>query len=57
VTLSPDGATLVTGSRDNTAQRWDTATGKPIGPPLPHGGWVRAVVFSLDGKTILNRLR
>ena len=38
---------------DRTAQLWDAATGKPIGPPLVHEGGVRAVAFSPDGKAVL----
>jgi tetratricopeptide (TPR) repeat protein len=32
---------------------WDAASGRPIGPPLRHHGWVHSVAFSPDGKTIL----
>jgi tetratricopeptide (TPR) repeat protein len=52
VAFSPDGKTIATGSYDKTARLWDVATGKPIGPPLTHQGWVSAVAFSPDGKTI-----
>ena len=34
------------------ARLWDAATGKPIGDPLKHNGWVNAVAFSPDGKKI-----
>jgi WD40 repeat protein len=53
VAFSPDGATVLTGSWDNTAQLWDTQTGKPISEPLRHEGWVRAVAFSPDGETVI----
>jgi WD40 repeat protein/tRNA A-37 threonylcarbamoyl transferase component Bud32 len=62
VAVSADGKTALTGSyakeamrgsNDQTAQLWDTASGKPIGPPLPHQGWVMAVALSADGKTAL----
>lgn len=52
VAFSPDGKTVLTGSDDQTARLWDTATGKPFGPPLQHQGGVRTVAFSPDGETI-----
>ena len=51
--FSADGKMIVTGSRDQTAGLWDAATGKPLGPPLPHAGPVRGVVFWRGGSTIL----
>jgi eukaryotic-like serine/threonine-protein kinase len=53
VAFSPDGQTLLTGSRDKTARLWDTGTGKPVGPPLMHQDWVVALAFSPDGKTVV----
>jgi WD40 repeat protein len=35
------------------AQRWDAATGTPIGPLMKHGGDVWSVCYSPNGKTIL----
>jgi WD40 repeat protein len=32
---------------------WDTATGRPLGPPLGHRSEVRAVAFRPDGRTVL----
>jgi WD40 repeat protein/tRNA A-37 threonylcarbamoyl transferase component Bud32 len=52
VAFSPDGRTLVTGSAAGQAQRWDAATGRPIGEPLRTAGWVWAVAYAPDGKTI-----
>jgi WD40 repeat protein len=49
VAFSPDGNTLVTGSRASAPQRWNPATGETIGDPLPHPGEIRAVAFSSDG--------
>ena len=53
VALSADGKTALTGSYDKTARLWETATGKPIGPPLQHQDEVVAVALSADGKTAL----
>jgi WD40 repeat protein len=53
VAFSPDGKTVLTGSVDNTARLWETAAGKPLGPPLQHQDLVVAVAFSPDGKTVL----
>jgi WD40 repeat protein/tetratricopeptide (TPR) repeat protein len=35
------------------ARVWDSATGKPVTPPLIHAGPVEGVVFSPDGKYVL----
>jgi eukaryotic-like serine/threonine-protein kinase len=53
VAFCPDGKTVLTGSYDHTARLWETATGKPVGPPLQHQGPVVTVAFSNDGKTVL----
>src|SRR5262249_9594394 len=53
IAFSPDGNTVLTGSRDKTARLWDVGTGKPIGPPFLHEGFVESAAFSPDGKTIL----
>jgi WD40 repeat protein len=50
--LSPDGKVLVTAG-ELTAQPWETATGKPLGPPLWHGEQDVAVAVSPDGKTVV----
>ena len=44
---------VLTGSEDKTAQLWDTATGRPCGPPLQHLDIVRRALFSSDGKTVV----
>ncbi len=54
VALSADGKTALTGSQDTTARLWETATGKPIGPPLQHRFGVNAVALSADAKTALS---
>src|SRR5262249_29004724 len=35
------------------ARLWDTATSKPIGPPMEHASPVRAVAFGPDGKALI----
>jgi eukaryotic-like serine/threonine-protein kinase len=58
VAFSPDGTKIATadgdwGSSKGEARLWDTATGKPLGPPMKHEGWVKAVAFSPDGTKIV----
>jgi hypothetical protein len=57
VAFSPDGTTILTGSKDNTAQFWDVATSSPIGAPLEHGDAVVVVAFRPDGKMALSPSR
>ncbi len=52
VAYSPDGATVLTGSTDNTARVWDAQTGESIGV-LKHDKPVWAVTYSPDGATVL----
>jgi serine/threonine protein kinase/WD40 repeat protein/Flp pilus assembly protein TadD len=49
--FSPDGAFLLTGRREGSAQLWDVATRKPVGPPAVLIGAIHAVTFTPDGKT------
>jgi WD40 repeat protein len=51
--FSPDGRTLVTGSLNSTAQRWNVVTGEPLGGPLRHPAGVTSIAFSPDGKTVV----
>jgi len=53
IAFSPDGRTILTGSRDGTAQLWDVVTGQVIGPRLTHRDQVLKVAFAPDGKTVL----
>lgn len=52
VTFTPDGRHFATGDRNGVARVWDSATGRPAGPPLQHTNWVAAVAFSPDGQTL-----
>jgi serine/threonine protein kinase/WD40 repeat protein/tetratricopeptide (TPR) repeat protein len=51
VAFSPDGAFLLVGYMSGSAQLWDVATRKPVGPPAVLIGAIRAVAFTADGKT------
>jgi eukaryotic-like serine/threonine-protein kinase len=55
VAFSPDGKTILTGSRDRTARLWDAASGQPIGPPMEHSQEMRSmrIRFSPDGRYLL----
>ncbi|MFZ4701914.1 MAG: WD40 repeat domain-containing protein [Candidatus Methylumidiphilus sp.] len=52
VAFAPDGKTLLTGSRDNTAKLWNAITGIEL-RQMQHAASVNAVAFSPDGKTVL----
>jgi WD40 repeat protein/tRNA A-37 threonylcarbamoyl transferase component Bud32 len=53
IAYSPDGRTILTGSKDKTARLWDAATLRARGSPLVHDGPVLRGAFSRDGKTII----
>ena len=53
VKFSPDGSRLATAA-GSSAQVWDTASGRAVTTPLRHGGRVRAVQFSPDGRKLLS---
>ena len=52
VAVAPDGRTVLTAG-GAIAQRWDVATGRPLGPPLRHLGPILAAAYSPDGRRIL----
>jgi serine/threonine protein kinase/WD40 repeat protein/tetratricopeptide (TPR) repeat protein len=51
VAFSPDGAFLLTAHESGSAQLWDVAARKPVGPPAVLLGPILAVAFADDGKT------
>ena len=51
--FSPDGARMVTASRDHTARVWEVATGRPLGIPLEHQDRVWSAAFSPDGARVV----
>ena len=61
--FSPDGQRVLTASEDDervmpssgssAARLWNARTGKPIGEPMKHEGWVLAAQFSPDGKRVV----
>jgi WD40 repeat protein/serine/threonine protein kinase len=48
--LSPDGRWVITGRGTPTVQVLEVATGRPVGPPLPHTERVVFAKFSPDGR-------
>lgn len=52
IAFSPDGNLIGTGSADNTAKLWRTATGELVRTLQGHAGAVVAVAFSPDGRLI-----
>lgn len=51
-TFSPDGARILTASRDKTAKLWDAIAGKLIAS-FDHPNGLYHAAFSLDGARIL----
>src|SRR5262249_6648375 len=52
VVFNPDGSRLASAA-GNAVQVWDAATGQAIITPLRHGGLVRRIQFSPDGRKLL----
>ena len=52
-TFSPDGRTSLVGCESGVARFWDTATGNPVGEPLPNQGHALCAAYSPDGRTVL----
>jgi RNA polymerase sigma factor (sigma-70 family) len=52
VALSPDGRTVVTGSKDHAVRLWEAATGRALRLLEGHRGTVNGVAFSPDGKVV-----
>ncbi|MCG8653831.1 MAG: WD40 repeat domain-containing protein, partial [Pirellulales bacterium] len=54
IAFSPDGQTILSGSQDHTARRWQLNSGRlsPKGPALQHTAPVHCVAFSPDGTKI-----
>jgi hypothetical protein len=51
--LGPDGKLAATAGDNGPAQLWHVATGKPLGPPLPHPAAVSFVSFGTGGETLI----
>jgi len=55
VAFSPDGRRLATcGPEDSEIRVWDLVKGKALPPLAGHRGWVGAVEFSADGRTLVS---
>jgi len=54
IAISPDGQTLISGSRDKTAKIWKLSTGSLIGTLFRHSDWVLSIGFSPDGQTLFS---
>jgi WD40 repeat protein len=50
--FSADGRRVATASWDGTARVWDSATARPLTPPLKHLASVRRASFSPDGRLV-----
>ncbi|WP_454620442.1 WD40 domain-containing protein [Bradyrhizobium cenepequi] len=57
VAFSPDGRTIVSGSRDKTLKLWDASSGRELRTLSGHSSLVTSVAFSPDGRTIVSGSR
>jgi hypothetical protein len=57
VTVTPDGARMITGSFDNTARVWDARTFAELGQLEGHTGTVMSMAVSPDGARIVTAFR
>ncbi|KAE8362697.1 WD40 repeat-like protein [Aspergillus caelatus] len=57
VAFSPDGQTVVSGSRDKTIKLWDAQTGQQLRTLKGHSHWVNSVTFSPDSQIIASGSR
>jgi WD40 repeat protein len=57
VAVSPDGRTIVSGSRDRTVKVWEAESGRLLRSLEGHTDLVRAVAVSPDGRTIVSGSR
>ncbi len=55
--FDPTGKAVFAGAEDDTVQRWDLETGKPLGEPVRPQSVSRTVVLSSDGKTVIFKTR
>jgi len=53
VDFSPDGETLLTGSRDDYVVKWATATRRAVESATPHLGDIKDVAYSPDSRWIV----
>ncbi len=50
----PDGHAILTGATDPTARLWDAATGRPLGPPMPHVRSFQGAAWLPDGVNFIS---
>ncbi|HEV2803645.1 MAG TPA: TIR domain-containing protein [Chthoniobacterales bacterium] len=54
VRFSPDGARVLTASRDGTVRLWETSSGNPTGPVWAHPKPLRRALFTPDGDRVIS---
>jgi len=52
VAISSNGRTVAVGCQDGSVRLFDVVRGQPLPPLAGHAGWVRAVWFAPDGKSL-----